>query len=84
MTPQRLLIYLLIIAFVAAPFLGLLYGPTLGLIMLTLAIGLTLGLTIPAGNHAPPEQQSRLAMMIKLNWALLALALVFLIVSVIA
>ena len=84
MTPQRLLVYLLIIAFVAAPFLGLLYGPTFGLVMLTLAIALTLGLTIPAQAQAPPEQQPRLAKMIKLNWAMLILAVVFLIVSIIA
>ena len=84
MTPQRLLVYLLIIAFVAAPFLGLLYGPTLGLIMLTLAIALTLGLTIPALAQAPPEQQPRLALMIKMNWVLLVLALACLIITVIA
>jgi len=84
MTPQRLLVYLLIIAFVAAPFLGLLYGPTIGLMLLTLAIALTLGLTIPAMEQSPPEQQPRLALMIKLNWAMLVLAIVFLIVSIIA
>ncbi len=84
MTPQRLLVYLLIIAFVAAPFLGLLYGPALGLIMLILAIALTLGLIIPVRQHAAAYQQQRLDTLIRINWALLIASVLGLLITLIA
>lgn len=84
MTPQRLLVYLLIIAFVAAPFLGLLYGPEIGLTLLVLAIALTLALTLPVRQEASGEQRKRLDMLVRINGILLALAGILLVVTLVA
>jgi uncharacterized membrane protein len=84
MTPQRLLVYLLIIAFVAAPFLGLLYGPETGLAILVAAIGLTLALIWPIRQNATGDQSQRLDLLIRVNALLLVLAGILLIVTLVA
>ena len=84
MTPQRLLVYLLIFAFVAAPFLGLLYRPEIGLAILVAATGLTLALIWPVRQHANGDQRQRLDLLIRVNALLLFLAGILLIVTLVA
>ncbi|HQY30840.1 MAG TPA: hypothetical protein PK691_06120, partial [Thermomicrobiales bacterium] len=72
--------YLLIVAFVSAPLLGLLYGREIGLATLALALILVLTLALPMLRHASPEQFARLRPLLLVNGLLLVLALGILVV----
>jgi len=80
MTAQRLLQYLLIVAVVSAPLLGLLYGREIGLAILALALILVLALALPMLRHASPEQVARLRPLLLVNGLLLVLALGILVI----
>jgi hypothetical protein len=80
MTPERLLAILLALGFLAAPPIALLYGPTPGLFVLVVSLGITTALAVSARESAPNAVRPRLAILIILNVALLAAALVGLLV----
>ena len=76
MTPERMLSTILAIGFLAAPALALLYGPAPGLVVLIVALAITIGLARSARSSVDTSQRQRLELLVKLNGALLAVALV--------
>ena len=83
MTPQRLLTYILIAGFVAAPAIGLLYGIVPGLVILACALVATLFLIGWAEPQVPDDLAPRLRLLKLLNGVMLILTLGCLIVAIV-
>ena len=79
MSPERLLTFILAIAFLAAPPIALLYGPGPGLFVLAGALAATIGLAWSVRLHVPAHARQRLQTMLVLNGALLVAAVVALV-----
>lgn len=76
MTPQRVISIALAVAMLSAPFIALLYGRQPGLIVLAATLAATIGIGLSMRQTIPPERQQQLNLMLALNAALLALAII--------
>lgn len=79
MTPERLLSIILVIGFLGAPLIALLYGPTTGLFVLAGALGVTISLAWSARSTLPAHVQPKLRVLLALNGVLLVVTLVALV-----
>ena len=80
MTPERLLSIILVIGFLAAPLIALLYGPTTGLFVLAGALAVTISLAWSARTSLPADVQPKLQVLLVLNGVLLVATLVALVI----